>query len=423
MSEVEKSILGSALITPENAYIVTSRLTADDFELPQHGTIFEAVAGAVADGEPVDAMTIAARLGDAIGRVGGHPYIFELMQLAQPGSIDYQIKTVKNAATKRRLALAGMRIQTLAEHEDADSAIAQAQDVLDSVAGVEVPEAHLIGDTIDSTFETIRRAQDGSTPKGTMSGFADLDHLTNGFQPGQMVIVAARPGVGKSTIGVDMMRHLSIRNDTPTLIFSLEMSEDEINQRVLSAESGVLLADIRAGRLDGEAWSRLDAARAQIERAPMFIDATPETTIMDIVAKTKMFVARHGVKLVVIDYLQLLSSGSVRAESRQQEVASWSRQIKLLAKSAGIPVIAVAQLNRGPESRDGGMPKASDLRESGALEQDADIILLLHREEINNPDSAKAGEVDVKVAKNRGGRTGTVTLANQLHYGKFGDIR
>lgn len=423
MSAVEKSVLGSALASTENAYLISSRLTADDFELPQHGTIFNAVAGAVADGDPVDAVSIAARLGDDIHRVGGHVYVFELMQLAQPGSIDFQVKAIRNAATKRKLALAGLRIQSLAEMDNADDAVAQAQDVLDGVAGVEQSEAHLIGDTLDSTVEMIRRSQEGTLPKGVMSGFADLDHLTNGFQPGQMVIVAARPGVGKSTIGVDMMRHLSIHNNEPTLIFSLEMSEDEINQRVLSAESGVPLADIRAGRLSAEAWQRLDEARARIEGAPMFIDATLENTIMDIVAKTKMFVARHGVKLVVIDYLQLISSGGVRAESRQQEVSSWSRQIKLLAKSAGIPVVAVAQLNRGPETRDGGMPRASDLRESGALEQDADIILLLHRDEINNPDSAKAGEVDVKIAKNRGGRTGTVTLANQLHYGKFGEMK
>lgn len=422
LSEVEKSVLGNALTSPEHAYLVTSRLTAEDFDLPQHGTIFTAIAAAVADGDPVDAMTIVTRLGDDIGRVGGHPYIFELVQRAQPGSVDYQIGVIKTSATKRRLSRAGMRIQTLAEMENVDQAVTLAQDALDSVAGVEQSEAHLIGDTLDSTVEVIRKAQDGTQQKGVPSGFRDLDNLTNGFQPGQMVIVAARPGVGKSTLGVDMMRHMSIHNGIPTLIFSLEMSEDEINQRVLSAESGVLLADIRAGRLDAEAWQRIDETRGRIKPAPMFIDATPELTIMDIVAKTKMYVARNGIKMVVIDYLQLISSGSVRSESRQQEVASWSRQIKLLAKSTGIPVVAVAQLNRGPENRDGGMPRASDLRESGALEQDADIIMLLHREDVINPDSAKAGEVDVKVAKNRGGRTGTVTLANQLYYGKFGDL-
>lgn len=422
MSEIEKSLLGNALATPEHAYEIVSKLRVEDFATPQHGIIFKAIADAVGEGEPADPASIVARLGDNIGRVGGHPYLFELYQLAGMGSVDYLTRKLKEAATKRRLVAAGMRIQQLAENLQPDEAMSKAQAELDNVAGVEESEIRMIGDTLGATVDLIRQAQEGGGPKGTMSGFRALDALTNGFQPGQMVIVAARPGVGKSTIGVDMMRSLSIHNGQPTLMFSLEMSADEINQRVLSAESGVPLAHIRSGRLDAEAWKRLEQAGEKIKRAPMFVDATPETTIMDIVAKSKMFVARHGVKLIVIDYLQLISPGSVRAESRQQEVAGWSRQIKLLAKATGVPVIAVAQLNRGPESRGDGMPRASDLRESGALEQDADIILLLHREDVMNPDSARAGEVDVKVAKNRGGRTGTITLANQLHYGKFGNM-
>ena len=418
--EVEKSILGSALASPENAHYVAAKLNPDDFFNPHHATVFNALVAAITEGEPTDAVSIGAKVGQ---KIGGPAVLFDMIQTAQPGSLDWQIKAVKAEGVKRRLANAGANILSLAKHEDADYALAEAHNVLDGVAGEEKAEAHLIGETLESTLEKIRQAQEGTAPKGLMSGFRHLDNLTNGFRQGQMVIVAARPGVGKSTIGVDMMRHLSITHGIPTLMFSLEMSEDEINERVLAAESEVSLSSIRSGRLDRDSWERFNAAKTRIEQAPMFIDATPETTIVDVITRTKMMVARHGIKFAVIDYLQLLSSGGRKAESRQQEVSQWSRQIKLLAKATGIPIVTVAQLNRGPENRDGGRPKPSDLRESGALEQDADIILLLHRDDVNNPDSEKSGQVEVIVGKNRGGRTGVVTLANQLHYGKFGDIR
>lgn len=417
--EVEKSLLGSALTSPETAHYVASKLDVSDFYNPHHASVFTAIVDAITNGDPTDAVSIGAKVGD---RIGGPATLFDMVQAAQPGTLEWQVKTVKAAGTKRRLAQAGARIQALADSEDADYALSEAHSVLNGVASAEQSEAHLVGETLDGTLERIRQTQEGTAPKGLMTGFNRLDGLTNGFRPGQMVIVAARPGVGKSTIGVDFMRHLSIVERVPTLMFSLEMSQDEINERILAAESGVTLTDIRAGRLGAEAWQRIEKAKGVIENAPMHVDATPETTIVDIIAKTKMMVARYGVRLVVIDYLQLLSSGGRRAESRQQEVSQWSRQIKLLSKSAGIPIITVAQLNRGPENRDGGKPKPSDLRESGALEQDADIILLLHRDEIRNPDSEKAGEVEVIVGKNRGGRTGEFSLANQLHYGKFGEL-
>ncbi len=338
-----------------------------------------------------------------------------------PAHVEHHIQTLKTASAKRRLGSAGLAIQQLSEAEDLEQALNEAQAYLDGVIDADSDEAKRVAETIDATMDRFIEIQEGTAPKGLMTGFYDLDEITSGLQPGQMVIIAARPGCGKSTLAVDIMRHLSIHENIPTAIFSLEMSTHEINTRVLASEANVDIKRMRQGRMRSEDWDRVAKARETLDAAPLFIDESPENTVMDIVAKTKMMVKRHGIKLIVVDYLQLLSSGK-REESRQQEVAGFSRALKLLAKSAGIPVIAVAQLNRESERNDS-KPKPSDLRESGALEQDADVILLLHREDMKRGDGERAGEVDVIVAKNRGGETGTATLVNQLHYGKFGNFK
>lgn len=366
-------------------------------------------------------MAIAIQLGDNIGRVGGHLHLFNLVQTAQAGSVEFQINELKKQTIARRLKSAGEKISQLAVEQSPEDALTSAQQLLDEIVTKDKGEVHKIGDTLEQTITRIQQIKNGTAPKGLETGFTQLDELLNGLQAGQMVIIAARPGMGKSTLAVDIMRHLSIHGDTPTLLFSLEMSADEINERVLSAESKVRLSALRAGTVSDNDIAKLNQVRERVSGAPMFIDASPDNTMADIVAKTKMMVARDGVKLVAIDYLQLLKSAG-NVESRQQEVATFSRQIKLLAKSAGVPIIAVCQLNRGPENRDGGMPKASDLRESGALEQDADVIALIHRESAINPDSPRAGEVDVHVAKNRSGKPGVATLADQLYCGCFENL-
>lgn len=421
MSEqLEQTILGAALNSESSAQLVTTKLSPHDFYYPRNEAIFTALADSILKDEPTDAVTIASKIDHA--RTGGAPYIFQLIEMAcLPAHVEHHIQTLKTASAKRRLGTAGLAIQQLSEAEDLEQALSEAQAYLDGVIDADSDEARRVAETIDATLDRFVEIQDGTAPKGLMTGFYDLDEITSGLQPGQMVIVAARPGVGKSSIAVDIMRHLSIHEGIPTAIFSLEMSTHEINTRVLASEANVDIKRMRQGRMRSDDWERVGKAREALDAAPMFIDESPENTVMDIVAKTKMMVKRHGIKLIVVDYLQLLHSGK-REESRQQEVAGFSRALKLLAKSAGIPVIAVAQLNRESERNDS-KPKPSDLRESGALEQDADVILLLHREDMKNSDGERAGEVDVIVAKNRGGETGTATLANQLHYGKFANFK
>ena len=421
MSEqLEQTILGAALNSDSSAQLVTAKLSPQDFYYPRNEMIFTALADAILKDEPTDAVTIASKIDH--DRTGGAPYLFQLIEMAcLPAHVEHHIQTLKTASAKRRLGSAGLAIQQLSEAEDLEQALNEAQAYLDGVIDADSDEAKRVAETIDATLDRFVEIQEGTAPKGLMTGFYDLDEITSGLQPGQMVIIAARPGCGKSTLAVDIMRHLSIHENIPTAIFSLEMSTHEINTRVLASEANVDIKRMRQGRMRSEDWDRVAKARESLDAAPLFIDESPENTVMDIVAKTKMMVKRHGIKLIVVDYLQLLHSGT-REESRQQEVAGFSRALKLLAKSAGIPVIAVAQLNRESERNDS-KPKPSDLRESGALEQDADVILLLHREDMKHSDGELAGEVDVIVAKNRGGETGTATLVNQLHYGKFGNIK
>jgi replicative DNA helicase len=215
------------------------------------------------------------------------------------------------------------------------------------------------------------------------------------------------------------MRNMTIRAGLPALLFSLEMSEAEVQERVVSAEAQVLITDLRTGRVDDAGWEKIGPARDALQDAPLYVDDSPELTMVEIAAKTKLAVKRHGVKLMAVDYLQLLRLGG-KADSRQEEVSSISRQLKLLAKSCKIPVIAIAQLNRGVEQRgDDATPRPSDLRESGSLEQDADVVIMIHRPDVLNKDHARAGEADLIVAKHRGGDTGTVTVASQLHYSRF----
>ncbi len=253
------------------------------------------------------------------------------------------------------------------------------------------------------------------------TGFADLDELTNGFHGGQMIIVAARPAMGKSTLALDFCRAASIHNNLASVFFSLEMTRAEIAMRLLSAEAKIPLNHIRNGNMTDEDWDKMARKMGDVSAAPMFIDDSPNMTMMEIRSKARRLKQKHDLKLIVIDYMQLMSSGK-KVESRQLEVSEFSRQIKLLAKEIDCPVIALSQLNRGPEQRADKKPMAADLRESGSLEQDADMIILLHREDVYEKESTRPGEADLIVAKHRNGPTRDITVAFQGHYSRFVDM-
>ena len=245
--------------------------------------------------------------------------------------------------------------------------------------------------------------------------------LTNGLHSGQMIIVAARPAMGKSTLALDLCRAASIHNNMASVFFSLEMTRSEITMRLLSAEARVPLHHMRTGRLTDDDWTRLARRMGEVSNAPLFIDDSPNMSMMEIRAKCRRLKQRHDLKLIVIDYMQLMSSGK-KVESRQLEVSEFSRQIKLLAKELELPIIALSQLNRGPEQRSDKRPMLSDLRESGSLEQDADMVILLHRESLYERESPREGEADLIVAKHRNGPTRDITVAFQGHYSRFVDM-
>ena len=256
--------------------------------------------------------------------------------------------------------------------------------------------------------------------EGVKTGFKELDALTHGLHPGNMIILAARPAMGKSTLGLDIVRQASIQDGLTSVIFSLEMSKSEITMRMLSAEARVGLNNIRSGSLSDDEWSRLARRMGEISEAPLFIDDSPNLSMMEIRAKARRLKQRHDLKLIVIDYLQLMSSGK-KVENRQQEVSEFSRQLKLMAKELNIPVIAISQLNRGPEQRTDKRPLLSDLRESGSIEQDADVVIMLHRDDMYDQQN-RTGEADLIVAKHRNGPTAKIVISAQLHYARFVDM-
>jgi len=296
------------------------------------------------------------------------------------------------------------------------------QQVFDIAQRHHVEDYSVLADLIQPTMDELDLISvQGGLARGIPTGFEDLDNLTNGLHGGQMIIVAARPGVGKSTLALDFVRSCAIKNGKAAVIFSLEMAKSEIVMRILSAEADVKLSDMRSGRMTDQDWAKLVNRLDTIEHSPIYIDDSASLTMMEIRSKSRKLKQVADLQMIVVDYLQLMSSGK-RTESRQQEVAEFSRQLKLLAKELDVPLVAISQLNRGPESRTDKRPQIADLRESGSLEQDADIVMLLYRPDSQDKDDTRAGEADIIVAKHRGGPIDTVQVAHQLHFSRFKDM-
>ncbi len=424
----EQSVLGAMLMSKDAISEVTEVLKGRDFYRPSHEVIYEAVVELFAHGEPADPVTVADFLGKRgeLQRAGGHVYLADLLAtVSVAANASYYAEIVRDKAVLRRLVEASIKIAQMGYQGQGD-----VTDIVDAAqqAVYEVSEGKtsddyrplsvLIEPAIDE-MEAIQ-SRDG-VMTGVPTGFSELDELTNGLHPGQMIIVGARPAVGKSTFALDLARAASIKNRLPSVFFSLEMGHTEIVMRLLSAEASVGLHAIRSGTMNESDWDRVVAKTQQISEAPLFIDDSPNLTMMEIRAKARRLKQRHDLKLVVIDYMQLMSSGK-KVESRQLEVSEFSRQIKLLAKELEIPVIALAQLNRGSEQRTDKRPQMSDLRESGSLEQDADVVILLHREDLYDKEQ-RVGEADLIVAKHRNGPTGTVPVIFQGHYSRFVDMQ
>jgi len=424
----EQSVLGAMLLSKDAIGDVTEIIKGRDFYRPAHEEIYEAVIDLYGRGEPADAITVADELTKRgqLGRVGGHIYLHELLSSVSIASnASYYAEIVREKAILRRLVEASIRISQLgySGQGDVNQIVDAAQQAIYQVSDGKASEDYQpLSALMESTLDEIEALASHGIMSGVPTGFVELDELTNGLHPGQMVIVAARPGVGKSTLGLDLARSAAIGHGLCSAFFSLEMTKTEIVMRLLSAEAQVPLQDIRKGNMSDENWARIARKTGEVSSAPLFIDDSPNLTMMEIRAKARRLKQRHDLKLVIVDYLQLMSSGK-RVESRQLEVSEFSRQMKLLAKELEVPVVALSQLNRGPEQRTDKKPMLSDLRESGSLEQDADVVILLHREDMYNNASERTGEADFIVAKHRNGQTRPVTVAFQGHYSRFVDMQ
>ena len=424
----EQSVLGAMLISKDAIADVTEVIRGADFYRPSHETIHDAIIDLYGRGEPVDMVTVAAELQrrGELQRIGGAPYLHTVSaNVPIAANAGYYAEIVREKAMLRRLVDAGTKIVQIgyagegAVDDIVDQAQAEVYKITDKRATEDFAPLSDIMDGVLDEIEAISNREAGLY--GVPTGFADLDDLTNGLHSGQMIIVAARPAMGKSTLALDLCRAASIHNNLSSVFFSLEMTRSEITMRLLSAEAKVPLNHIRNGNMNDDDWAKLARKMGEVSSAPMFIDDSPNMTMMEIRAKARRLKQRHDLKLIVIDYMQLMSSGK-KVESRQLEVSEFSRQIKLLAKELELPIIALSQLNRGPEQRGDKRPMMSDLRESGSLEQDADMVILLHRDDVYEKESTRPGEADLIVAKHRNGPTRDITVAFQGHYSRFVDM-
>jgi replicative DNA helicase len=424
----EAAVLGAMLLSKDAIADVVESLKVEDFYRPAHATVYAAILDLYARGEPADAVMVAGELTKSgeITRIGGASYLHTLVSMVPTAAnASYYAAIVSERAVLRRMVTAGTRIVQMgyAAEGDVYDLVDRAQaEVYDLTSGRTSEDYAPLRDIFDGTLNEIEAiASHGGQMVGVPTGFADLDALTNGLHGGQLVIIAARPAIGKSTLGLDLARSASIKHGLTSVIFSLEMARNEIVMRLMSAEAQVPLNHMRSGTMSDADWQKLARKSGAIVEAPMFIDDSPNMSMMEIRAKCRRLKQKHDLRLVIVDYLQLMSSGK-KVESRQQEVAEFSRALKLLAKELEVPVIAIAQLNRGPEQRQDKKPMMSDLRESGSLEQDADVVILLNREDAYEKESPRAGEADFIVAKHRNGPTATITVAFQGHYSRFVDM-
>ena len=424
----EQSVLGGMLLSKDAIADVVESLRASDFYKPAHETIYEAILSLYGHGSPADAITVADELKKRgeLTRVGGASYIHTLIaSVPTAANAQYYAEIVKEHAIMRRLIEAGTKIAQLgyANETEVDTLVDQAQAEIYAVTDGNAKEDYVsFSEALEETINEIDA--NSNRPDGVYgvpTDFIEFDELTGGLHGGQMIVIAVRPGVGKSTLALDIARSASIHHQMTTVFFSLEMSRTELAMRILSAEGKISMGRLKKGDLDTEGWTNLATLQGRIDSAPLFIDDSPNMTLMEIRAKCRRLKQRNDLKLVVLDYLQLMSSGK-KVESRQQEVSEFSRSLKLLAKELDVPVIALSQLNRGSEQRTDKRPMVSDLRESGSIEQDADMVILLHREDMYNPDSERVGEADMIIAKHRGGPTRTIPLAFSGKYSRFNNM-
>ncbi len=432
--EAEQVVLGSAILEPEGTIpILVEKLAPEYFYQRRHRVIFRAIRELFDRGEPSDIVSLANRLEERgeMERAGGRMYLNELIdRVATTASLEYYAEIVKKKATLRSLIEAGGRIAEFGYDEvsETDEVMDRAESLIFDISSRDSAGSYcLVSDFLYEhidTLEELHRDPNKHTVTGFSSGFPRLDEMTSGLQRSDLIIVAGRPGTGKTSFALALARHIAIREKAGIGIFSLEMAKEQLLERLLCGEGKVSLHRLRGGYIPSAKWRDLAMAASKLQKATIVIDDTPGASILEIRAKARRMASQHKIDMIIVDYLQLVE-GAARSDVREQEIAHISRSLKKLARELNVPVIAVSQLNRAVEQREKKYPRLADLRESGAIEQDADVVMFIYREDYyRQPDeeSAQKGaasEAELIIAKQRNGPLGRVTMNFHKAYASF----
>lgn len=426
--EAEQSVLGAMLIDPDSVALCIESLDSEDFYRPENKELFSAMEGLFEKDSPVDIVTACEELSrkGVLDTIGGAEFVANLASsVSATENIKYYIDIILDKSLLRKLINAAGEISKKSfEASESSSEIAETAEKLiyDIIAGKESKEFSKVGDVLQRNFMRLEELAKLKTRiTGLETGFSHLDNLLSGLQPSTLNILAARPGIGKTSFALNIARHVAVKNKKPVAIFSLEMSAEEITNRIISSQALVDSYRLKTGRLEADDWERMMQSVTPISDAPLYIDDTSTITVSEIRSKCRRLKAEKGLGLVIVDYLQLMQ-GKRRTENRQQEVSEMSRALKILSKELGVPVLTLSQLSRSIESRKGKdkTPMLSDLRESGAIEQDADVVMFLSRpDEEEEQEQNAVGQVDLVIAKHRSGSTGRIKLVWQPQYTTF----
>ncbi len=426
--EAEQSVLGGILIENSALNRVLEILTYEDFYRDAHQRIYQALVDLSEKNEPADLITVTNQLktSNLLDDVGGPSYLASLVDMVPTAAnIEYYARIVKEKATLRKLIDAATQIitQSYSDSGDVDGFLDDAEQTIFRISEHRVrPSFYHIKDVVKESFKTVEKLFDKKELiTGVPSGFKDLDRMTTGFQRSDLIIVAGRPSMGKTSYCLDIARYAAIEGGTPVAVFSLEMSKEQLALRMLCSEAMVEAQKLRSGFLSESDWPKLTLAAGNLADAPIFIDDTAAISVLEVRAKSRRLKAEHNLGLVIIDYLQLMK-GRGRTERREQEISEISRSLKALAKELSIPVIAISQLSRRTEERPRQRPQLADLRESGAIEQDADVILFVYREELYRDDPSIEGVAEIIIGKQRNGPIGTTKLTFLKEFTTFKDI-
>lgn len=416
--DAEMSVLGSLMLDKEAVFRIADMLRPADFYKPAHQVVFQSILDLVENKEPTDVVTVKGRLKEKgeLEAIGGMSYLTSLVNMVPTAAnVHHYARTVQRKRIHRDLIEAASTISEIAyeEEKDVERLLDEAEQKIFGISKNSLQQKFLhVKESLEEAWQRIEQAHSGEKKlRGVTTGFTDLDKKLSGLQRSDLVVLAARPSLGKTTLALDIARNAAVLGEVPVGVFSIEMSRDQVLDRLLAAEAEVDLWRLRTGNLSDEDLLKIKNAMDDLSRTPIFIDDAASPSVMQIRAMSRRLQAEHkNLGLLVIDYLQLIR-GADRAESRVQEVSEISRSLKALAKELNIPVLAISQLSRAVEMRQDAVPKLSDLRESGSIEQDSDVVLFIYREDKVKKNSDKKNIAEIHIAKHRNGPTGVIELA------------